>query len=240
LTSPQYGNGAVLDGGVLSLSTLGRIPLWLHRPLVGTAKTVTSSREADGWYAGSACAGVPIEPLPPTGRKTGIDVGLRVFPSTADGGTVDNPRHSRQAERRLAKARHRVARRTRGSRRRAKAVGWLRLTYQQVQRQRRDVHHTTALDCLRAYDFISLEGVQVRNLVRDPHLAKSISDAAWRQFHTILAGQRTLAGEDGAVYAVPPAHYTSQDCSGCGKRVRKSLSVRTGTYLRQSALRAGA
>jgi putative transposase len=93
-----------------------------------------------------------------------------------------------------------------------------------VQRQRRDFHHKTALRLLQTYDAISLEDLQVANLVRNPHLAKSISDAAWRQFRTILEGKAADAGR--RVVAVPPA-YTSQDCSGCGKRVRKRLSVRT-------------
>src|SRR6476661_2561763 len=55
-TYPQYGGGAVLDGGILSLSKIGRIPLRLHRPLVGMPKTVTISREADGWYVCISCA----------------------------------------------------------------------------------------------------------------------------------------------------------------------------------------
>jgi putative transposase len=226
LTYPQYGNGAVLDGSILRLSKIGRIPCRLYRPLVGIPTTVTISREADGWYACISCAEMPIEPLPPTGRETGIDVGLRVFLSTAAGDTVETPHHYRKAEKRLAKAQRHVARRTRGSHRRAKAVGWLRRTHQQVQRQRqrRDFHHRAALNVLRADDTISLEGVQVRNLVRNHHLAKRISDAAWRQVRTILAGK---AGYAGRRLVAVPAHYTSQDCSGCGQRVRKSLSVRT-------------
>src|SRR5258708_3710727 len=97
-TYPQYGNGAVLDGGILSLSKIGRIPLRLHRPLQGTPKTVTISREADGWYVGLSCAEVPTQPLPQTGEATGIDVGLKVFLVTAGGGGVGEPRLLPQAE----------------------------------------------------------------------------------------------------------------------------------------------
>jgi putative transposase len=223
-TYPQYGNGAVLDGSILRLAKLGRIPCRLHRPLEGIPKTVTISREADGWYACFSCAEVPVEPLPSTGCESGIDVGLKVFLITAEGGTVENPRHYRKAEKLLAKAHRHVARRTRGSHRRAKAVAWLRRKHQKVQRQRHHFHHTTALALLRQYDVIYLEDLRVANLVRNRHLAKSISDAAWGQFRTILEGKAVYAGR--RVVAVP-AQYTSQDCSGCGKRVRKSLSVRT-------------
>jgi putative transposase len=223
-TYPQYGKGAVLDGGVLSLSKIGRIPLRLHRPLEGTPKTVIVSKEADGWYACFSCAEVPMEPLPPTGEDTGIDVGLKVFLITAGGEIVENPRHYQQAEKRLAKAQRRVSHRKKGSKRRRKAVALLKRKQQKVQRQRTDFHHKTALKLLRQYDTIYLEDVRVANMVRNKHLAKSISDAGWAAFRTILEGKAAYAGR--RVVAVPPA-YTSQDCSGCGERVPKSLSVRT-------------
>jgi putative transposase len=105
--------------------------------------------------------------LPATGRETGIDVGLKVFRITANGESVANPRHYRHAQRRLQKAQRRVARRKKGSKRRRTAVGHLQRAHQTVQRQRTDVHHTTALALLRLYDTISLEDLRVANLVRN-------------------------------------------------------------------------
>jgi putative transposase len=96
--------------------------------------------------------------------------------------------------------------------------------HQKVKRQRRDFHHKTARWLVRANDVIYLEDLRVANLVRNSHLAKSIGDAGWSQFRTILEGKAAYAGR--RVVAVPPA-YTSQDCSGCGERVEKCLSVRT-------------
>jgi putative transposase len=121
-TYPQYGNGAVLDGSLLSLSKIGRILVRIHRPLAGTPKTVTISREADGWYVLFSCADVPAAPLLRTGRETGIDVGLKVFLVKADGKPVPNPRYYRKAEQQLKKAQRRVSRRTKGSKRWWKAV----------------------------------------------------------------------------------------------------------------------
>jgi IS605 OrfB family transposase len=154
---------------------------------------------------------VPSVPLPATGHETGIDVGLTVLRITAAGDPIDNPRHYRQAERALRKAQRRVARRTKGSHRRRTAVQLLTRTHQTVQRQRRDFHHKTALALLQQYDVISLEDVQVRTLVRNRHLAKSISDAGWAAFRAMLTSTAAYAGT--WVIAVPPA-YTSQDCSG--------------------------
>jgi putative transposase len=223
-TYKEYGNGARLDNGCFVLSKIGRVAVRWSRPLEGSPKTVTISREADGWYAIISCAEVPAQPLLPTGKETGIDVGLKVFLITADGLVVENPHHSRRSEKQLAKANHRISRRKKGSKRRGKAVGQLQRAHQTVKRQRADFHHKTALMLLRHYDTIYLEDLRVANMVRNRQLAKSISDAGWSAFRTILAAKAACAGR--RVVAVPP-QYTSQDCSGCGTRVPKSLSVRT-------------
>jgi putative transposase len=214
---PQVGahGGARLDNGFLVLCKVGRIAVRWSRPLEGAPKTVTISQEADGWYASFPCADVPCTSLTPTGRETGIDVGVKVFLITADGEFVDSPRHYRTLEGRIAKAQRRVARCRPGSHRRRKAIALLKRKHQKVQRQQRDFHHKTALALLRWYDTIYLEDLQVRTMVRNRHLAKSISDAGWAAFRTILEAKAACAGRH--MLAVPPA-YTSQDCSGCGER----------------------
>src|SRR5260221_1355439 len=84
-TSKQFGNGATLDNGFLVLSKIGRIAVRCSRPLEGTPKTVTISREADGYYVCFSCVDVPVQPLAPTGQETGIDLGLEAFATMADG-----------------------------------------------------------------------------------------------------------------------------------------------------------
>jgi putative transposase len=95
--------------------------------------------------------------------------------------------------------------------------------HQTVRRQRRDFHHKTALALVRINDTIYHEDLQTANMVRNHHLAKSISDAGWSAFLTILAFKAACAGK--RVQAVSPA-FTSQKCSGCGVMVSKGLSVR--------------
>jgi len=222
-TYKEYGNGARVDNGFLVLSKMGRIRVHWSRPLEGTPKTVTIGREADGWYVSFSCADAPIRPLPPTGQETGIDLGLEAFATLADGVRILTPGCYRKAERYLAKRQRQASQRQKGSHRRRKAVILLAKAHQTVRRQRGDFHHKTALALVRQYDTIYHEDLRIANLVKNHHLAKSIQDAGWSAFLTILTFKAESAGK--RVVAVDPA-YTSQTCSGCGVIVSKGLSVR--------------
>jgi putative transposase len=222
-TYPQWGNGASLVGNTLLLSKIGHLVVRWSRPLEGTPKTVTISKEADGWYVCFSCAEVPVQPLPLTGEETGIDVGLESFATLADGSQIANPRYYRKAEKALKRAQRRVSRRKKGSQRRRKAVKLLARKQLKVCRQRLDHHHKTALSLVKRYDTIFFEDLQVANMVQNHHLAKSIADAGWSQFCAIRTFKAENAGKRAVV--VPPA-YTSQICSGCGVLVQKGLSVR--------------
>jgi putative transposase len=222
-TYKQFGNGATLDNGFLVVSKIGRVALRWSRPLEGTPKTVTISREADGWYVCISCADAPIRPLPATGQETGIDLGIEAFATRSDGTRIFSPGWYRRAERALKTAQRRVSRRKKGSNRRRKAVRLLAKTHQTVRRQRQNFHHKVALQLVRANDTIYHEDLQTANLLRNHHLAESIQDAGWSQFLSILAFKAACAGKRAT--AVPPAS-TSQICSGCGVLVAKGLSVR--------------
>jgi putative transposase len=222
-TYKQFGNGVTLDNGFLVLSKIGRVALRWSRPLEGTPKTVTISREVDGWYACISCADVPTQPLPATGQETGIDLGIEAFATLSDGTRIFNPGWYRRAERALKTAQRRVTRRKKGSNRRRKAVQLLARAHLKVKRQRADFHHKTALMLVRENDTIYHEDLQTANMLKNHHLAKSISDAGWAAFLSILSFKAVCAGR--RVIAVNPA-YTSQTCSGCGVPVSKGLSVR--------------
>jgi putative transposase len=222
-TFKEFGNGAALDNGFLVLSKIGRLAVHWSRPLQGTPKTITISREADGWYVAVSCAGVPIQSLPPTGQETGIDLGIEAFATLSDGTRNFSPGWYRKAERAVKTAQRRVSRRKKGSNRRRKAVGLLAKAQQKVRRQRQDFHHTTALALVRQNDTISHEDVQTAKMVRNHQLAKSSADAGWSAFLVILTFTAASAGK--RVQAVEPA-YTSQTCSGCGIIDSQGLSVR--------------
>ncbi len=222
-TYKEFGNGAKLDNGYLVLSKIGRIAVRWSRPLEGTPTTVTIGREADGWYICVSCVNVRVEALPATGRETGIDLGIEAFATLSDGTRILSPGWYRQAERALKTAQRRVSRRKRRSHRRRKAVVLLAKAHQKVRRQRADFHHKTALALVQQNDAIYHEALQPANMVTNHHLAKSIADAGWGAFLTILSDKAACAGR--RIVDVNPA-YTSQTCSGCGVVVQKVLSVR--------------
>jgi putative transposase len=223
LTFKEYGNGARLDNGSLVLGKIGRISVHWSRPIEGTPKTVTISKEPDGWYVAVSCVDASVEPMPFTRQETGIDMGLETFATLSNGQRIFYPSYYDKAQAYLRRCQRRVARRKKGSNRRRKAIKLLAKAHQHVRRQRRDFHHKAALQLVRQYDEICYEDLRVRNMVRNHRLAKSITDAGWSQFLTILAFKAASAGKH--TIAVNPA-YTSQRCTGCGTIVSKGLSVR--------------
>jgi putative transposase len=223
LTYPQFGRGVSLENGLLNLSKIGPIAVRWSRSMEGTPKTVTVSREADGWYECFSCAEAPTHHLPPAGQDTGIDLGLEAFATLSNGTRIFHPGWYRKAERALKTAQRRVSRRKKGSRRRRKAVTLLAKAHQKVKRQRADFHHKVALRLVQTHNTVYYEDLQTANMLKNHYLAKSISDASWAAFVDILSFKAVCAGR--RVIAVPAA-YTSQRCSGCGSLVQKGLSVR--------------
>ena len=187
-------------------------------------KRVRVIRRADGYYA-QLCINVErVEEIAPTGKAIGLDVGLNHFYTDSAGATVPNPRHLRKSELALKRTQRRVSRKIKGSANRKKAINRLGRKHLLVSRQRKDFAIKTALCVVKSNDFVAYENLQVKNMVKNHKLAKSISDAAWSQFAEWLQYLGKVYGK--TVVAVSP-EYTSQDCSTCGATVKKTLSVRT-------------
>jgi putative transposase len=184
-------------------------------------KTATIKRSCGKWYVVLTCD-VEAQPLPATGQDVGIDLGLIDFLITDAGASVPNPRPLRKAQARLTRAQQALSRKKRGSHRRAKQRFRVARQHQRVANVRRDFHHKTALTLVRTNDVIYHEDLQVRNMLQNHCLARSISDAAWGQFIAILVAKAEGAGRQ--TIAVNPRR-TSQTCV-CGEPVPKDLSER--------------
>ncbi|MBD2497318.1 RNA-guided endonuclease TnpB family protein [Nostoc sp. FACHB-280] len=206
----------------------GTFKLWgtrdLHFYQLKQFKRVRVVRRADGYYAQFCIDQERIEKREPTGKTIGLDVGLNHFYTDSEGNQVENPRHLRKSEKSLKRLQRRLSKTKKGSKNRVKARNRLSRKHLKVSRQRKDFAVKLARCVVQSSDLVAYEDLQVRNMVRNRHLAKSISDAAWTQFRQWVEYFGKVFGV--VTVAVPP-HRTSQNCSNCGEVVKKSLSTRT-------------
>jgi putative transposase len=206
----------------------GTFKLWgtrdLHFYQVTQIKRVRVVRRADGYYVQFCLDQERIEKREPTFKTIGLDVGLTHFYTDSDGQTVENPRHLRKSEKSLHSLSRRMSKTQKGSKNRARFRNKLARKHLKVSRQRKDFAVKLARCVVQSNDLVAYEDLKVRNMVRNRPMAKSISDAAWTTFRIWVEYFGKVFGV--VTVAVPP-HYTSQNCSNCGKIVKKSLSVRT-------------
>jgi putative transposase len=187
-------------------------------------KRVRIVYRADGYYAQFGVKTARAIVHQPTGKQVGIDVGLKAYYTDSEGKTVDNPRHYRKAEQKLKRLQRQLSRKQKKSANRKKARKHLARAHLHVQRQREDFARKTASMLVSSHDVIAYEDVQILNMVRNHHLAKSIHDAGWGSFISWVKAYGLM--HNVPIIAVAP-HFTSQECSACGALVKKSLSVRT-------------
>ena len=202
---------------------IGHVKIHYHRPLPGgKIKTLTVRRKASGWYV---CIVVEIaDPVElPVETTIGIDVGLESFLTTSDGDKVHNPRHFRMEELRLGKAQRILSRRDKGSVRYEKQREHVAKIHEHISNQRHDFQGKIVHWLFSQCEEVAVEDLKIKNMVKNKHLSKSISDAGWGNFRLRLQSKAANAGL--TLTKVDPKH-TSQKCSGCDSIVPKSLSDR--------------
>ena len=239
---PKDGDGARwhADTNRVYLQGIGHVKVSAHRPVEGRVKTIQIRREGRSWFLILSCDDVPTNPLPATGRQAGIDVGITSFATTSDGEHIDNPRWARAAADKLAAAQRRLAQAKRGSNNRRRRRETVAARHRMIAKQRRDFHHKTARKLVESYELIAVEDLAIANMLRrakpapDPDqpgqylpngaaaktgLNRSISDASWGQFVSILRAKAEDAGR--SWIEVDPKH-TSDRCEHCGHAAAKN------------------
>ena len=217
------------DGKQIIISRLGAISVIVHRPIPDgfVIKTATITKKADGYYISFSLEDKSVPSLIPTNNiknAVGVDVGLKEFLTTNTGKTVSVPNFYRKAQSNLARKQRKIARKERGSNNWKKAQNKIARLHQHIARQREDFHYKTAHKLVKGYDLIAVEDLHIKGLARNTKLSKSIYDVAWGAFIEKLNAVAVKRGVH--VVKVHP-HNTSQNCSNCGQKVPKTLSIRT-------------
>jgi putative transposase len=223
ITYPQ--SGFKVGAASVWLSLFGRpvqIKAKIHRSVECNVKTCAVRRYGSKWFVCLSCE-YESEPLPPSTDAIGLDAGLNSFMALSNGEFIDNPRFFRKDETALAKAGRKQARTKKRSKERRKANKVLSRIHERIRNRRHDFVHQTARRLVNRYGVIAVEKLNVKNMLGNHCLAKSISDASWSMFRSVLTHKAESAGRE--VIAVDP-RYTSQDCHACGYRAKKKLSER--------------
>ncbi|KKW13184.1 MAG: Transposase, IS605 OrfB family [Candidatus Gottesmanbacteria bacterium GW2011_GWB1_49_7] len=209
----------------IRLSGIGEVKIKLHRPVGGTPKTLTVKREAGRWYAVFSCDAVPPRAYPDAVSEVGIDMGIESFATLSTGEKIENARWYRKAEKRMAEAQRALSRKKRGSKRRAKAKRRLARLRAKEKNQRTDFQHKLAHRIVSENAVVVVEDLKPKEMIEKSStgLSKSIQDAAWSRFLSILEAK---AEEAARRFVKVSPRGTSSTCSRCGAFRKKTLSER--------------
>lgn len=180
-------------------------------------------KRASGWYF-QVCDEVEIAEPVKVEKAVGIDLGLKYFIVDTDKKKIEAPKIFRKSEMKLSHQQRQADKKKRGSNKKKKAYQIIARTQEKIANQRKDFLHKTSRYYVNNYDLVAMEDLNIRGMVRNHCLSKSISDASWGTFANMLSYKMKILGKH--LVKVAP-QYTSQTCSGCGEIVKKSLSVRT-------------
>jgi len=208
----------------LNLSKIGDIKLTQHREIESKIKTCTIKRDVDQWYVSFSVEMNNIPCTEMTDKSIGIDLGLKSLITLSDSKQIESPQFLRKSENKLAKQQRNLSRKKKGSNNRNKQRIEVAKIHRYIRNQRHDLTHKISIKLVKAYDLIVFEKLQIQNMVKNHRLAKSISDAGWNQLIQFTKYKAEHAGK--VVELVDPKN-TTQNCSSCGTKVPKSLSVRT-------------
>ena len=216
-------SGFALKDNKLRLSKIGDVKIKLHRPVEGKIKTLTVTRSSTNkWYA---CFSVECDAqaLPENDKAIGIDVGLTHFATLSTGEQIANPRFFRADEKALAKAQRRLSKEKKGTKERARQRKAVAQIHERIAGRRRNFAHQVSHALVSMFGVIAFEDLNIRGMVRNHRLAKSIADASWNQLIQFTSYKAEYAGR---VCVLVDPRNTSQRCSGCGEIVAKDLSER--------------
>ncbi|WP_293330213.1 IS200/IS605 family element RNA-guided endonuclease TnpB [Microcoleus sp. CAWBG58] len=226
--SIRFPQGCKLKDDILRLPKIGDVHCKVSRQPEGTLKSVTVSVNPSGEYL-AACLYDDGKNLPEKsseGKAIGIDVGLTHYAITSDGTKHGNPKYYRKYEKKLARRQKQLSHKLKGSNNRHKARIKVAKVHAKIVRCREDFIHKLSRKLVDENQVIVVENLAVRNMVKNHKLAKSISDAGWGEFCTMMKYKSEWEGK--TYIEVDRFYPSSKTCNNCLNRVDSlSLDIRS-------------
>ena len=222
-------NSIRIEGDRIILPKLGPVKARISRLFEGRILNATVSKTPTGKYFVSICVEEELMPKPNAGGRIGIDVGLKEFYTDSNGNAMNNPKTLSKYERKLRREQRRLSRRQKGSANRAKQRIKVAAVHEKIYNVRTDFLHKESARLVSENQVIAIESLNVKGMVRNHKLAKSISDASWSRFFTMLEYKGFEHGCE--IRRIDTFYPSSQTCSCCGYRnpLVKDLKVRRWT-----------
>ena len=199
------------------------IDLIYHRKINGTIKQCTITKTCTGEYFVSVLVETTHNKLPKTGKSVGVDLGLKDFAITSDGFKYKNNRYTKTYAKKLKKAQRCLSRKKKGSHRYEKQRLKVARIHKKITNSRTDNLHKVSTDLIRQYDVIVLEDLNVKGMVKNRKLSKSISDASWGTFIQMLTYKAEW--NDKQIVRISRWFPSSKTCHCCGY-INKSLTLK--------------
>ena len=225
----NFTNGNIaadFEDGKIKLPKLKQVKAKLHREFEGQIKSATVSQVPSGKYYVSILVETQQEELPHTDKNTGLDLGVKDLCITSDGEKYKNPKTIRKYEKKLAKLQRKLSHKEKRSRNYYKTKKKIALCHEKITNTRKDYLHRVSHGIISENQVIVSENLQIKNMVKNHHMAKSISDVSWHELTRQLEYKAKWNGRE--YIKIDTFYASSQMCSACGYKniATKDLSVR--------------
>ena len=214
----RFPQGVKIQGNRVNIPKMKTgIKVKLHQEILGKRGAATVYKnKADQWFISFVVEITDVEPIKEINSAVGIDLGLKEFLITSDGEVIKNPRFHRNSEKKIIKAQKQLSRKQKGSNNRKKSRLKLAKRHNKVKNQRKDFINKTASSIAKDYDLVLIEDLNVKGMVKNHKLAKSINDVSWSMFVTALEWQCKKRGKH--LHKVNRFYPSSKTCNSCGHK----------------------